>query len=99
VGAEIEKIRPALVISPQSIGRLPLRIVVPITDWKRQYEHFPWFVNLQPTRLNGLDKESGADGFQVKSVSILRFVEKLGILRDSEIDDIASAIVLAVGAP
>jgi mRNA interferase MazF len=34
VGAEIQKIRPAVVISLDSIGRLPLRIVVPITEWK-----------------------------------------------------------------
>jgi mRNA interferase MazF len=34
VGAEIQKVRPALVISLDSIGRLPLRMVVPLTDWK-----------------------------------------------------------------
>jgi mRNA interferase MazF len=34
VGAEIRKVRPAVVISIDSIGRLPLRLVVPVTDWK-----------------------------------------------------------------
>src|SRR5579864_3093026 len=34
VGAEIQKIRPAVVISMDNIGRLPLRMVVPVTDWK-----------------------------------------------------------------
>jgi hypothetical protein len=37
VGAEIQKVRPALVINLDAIGRLPLRAVVPITDWKSQY--------------------------------------------------------------
>ena len=37
VGAEIQKIRPAAVISLDTIGRLPLRLIVPITDWKPQY--------------------------------------------------------------
>ena len=37
VGAEIRKLRSALVISVNAIGRLPLRLVVPITDWKSQY--------------------------------------------------------------
>ena len=36
VGAEIGKLRPALVISVDAIGRLPLRMIVPITDWKTQ---------------------------------------------------------------
>ena len=34
VRAEIQKVRPAVVISMDTIGRLPLRMVVPITDWK-----------------------------------------------------------------
>ncbi len=37
VGAEIQKVQPGLVISMDSIGRLPLRMVVPITEWKIQY--------------------------------------------------------------
>jgi mRNA interferase MazF len=32
VGGEIRKLRPALIISLDTIGRLPLRLVVPITD-------------------------------------------------------------------
>lgn len=46
VGAEIQKQRPALVISLDAIGRLPLRIVAPITDWKPQYSSYPWIVAL-----------------------------------------------------
>ncbi len=99
VGAEIQKIRPAVVISLDSIGRLPLRIVVPITEWKPGYGGFPWFVHLPATSTNGLSKESGADGFQVKSVSVNRFVTLRGSLADSQLDDIASAVALCVGAP
>jgi mRNA interferase MazF len=32
MSAEIRKVRPAVVVSLDAIGRLPLRIVVPITD-------------------------------------------------------------------
>lgn len=35
LGSEIRKFRPALVVSVDTIGRLPLRLVVLITDWKR----------------------------------------------------------------
>lgn len=34
VGAEIRKLRPAVVISVDAVGRLPLRLVAPGTDWK-----------------------------------------------------------------
>jgi mRNA interferase MazF len=64
VGAEIQKVRPALVISVDSIGRLPLRMVVPLTDWKPQYANFPWFILIPADSDNGLSKDSGADAFQ-----------------------------------
>lgn len=99
VGAEIKKVRPAVVISVDSVGRLPLRIVVPITDWKPQFAQFPWFVRLSATKANGLTKESGADAFQVKSISENRFEKHLGVVTDSQVEDIASAIALCVGAP
>ena len=41
VGSEIRKIRPALVLSLDAIGRLPLKLVVPITDWNTRYSTFP----------------------------------------------------------
>ena len=99
VGAEIEKVRPSVVLSENSLGRLPLRIVVPITDWKDSFDSYPWFVKLDVSTSNGLSKTSGADAFQVKSLSTNRFVAKLGVLTDTQLDDIASAIALCVGTP
>lgn len=99
VGAEIRKVRPAVVVSLAAIGRLPLRMVVPITDWKPQYAGFPWFVHIPASPGNGLSKDSGADAFQVKSVSETRFVRRLGVLTSVQLDDVASAIALCVGAP
>ncbi len=99
VGAEIRKCRPTVVSSMDTIGRLPLRMVVPITDWKPQYANFPWFVEVAADAANGLRKDSGADGFQTKSVSESRFVRRLGELTADQIDEIASAIALCVGAP
>ncbi len=99
VGAEIQKVRPALVISLDSIGRLPLRMVVPLTDWKPQYAHFPWFVPIPSESSNGLSKDSGADAFQTKSVSLTRFVRPLGVVTAAQLNAVASAIALCVGAP
>lgn len=98
-GDEQQKIRPAVVVSVPSVGRLQLRIVVPITDWKPRYARFPWFVLVAATPHNGLVKDSGADAFQTKSVSLLRFQRKRGSLTAAQMDEIAAAIALCVGYP
>lgn len=99
IGAEIRKLRPAVVVSLDGVGRLPLRIVVPITDWKPECAQFSWFVFLPAIPSNGPAKDSGADVLQVKSVSEARFAWKLGVVTDDQLDEIASAIALCVGAP
>ena len=98
IGAEIRKQRPAVVVNLDVIERLPVRIVVPITDWQPAFASLSWFVYLPDSPDNGLSKDSGADVFQVKSISELRFVKKLGLVTDDELDEIASAIALCVGA-
>ncbi len=99
IGAEIQKIRPAVVVNLDTVGRLPLRLVVPVTDWKPQYANYPWFVELPASASNGLAKDSGADAFQTKSVSLSRFVDRLGEITPAELDEIAEAIALCVGVP
>lgn len=81
-----------------SVGRLPLRMVVPITDRKPAYASLPWFVELPASASNGLIKDSGADCFQTKSISETRLVQILGEATANELDEIASAIALCVGA-
>jgi len=97
VGAEIRKIRPAVIINSPEIGRLPLCIVVPVTEWKSVFAEFSWFVFLSPTNENGLTKDSGADAFQVKSVSEERLQRRLGKISDEQTELIAAAIALCVG--
>ena len=99
VGAEIRKARPAVVINVDAVGRLPLRLVVPITDWKSPYASLPWFIELQPGSTTGLIKQSGADAFQTKSVSVSRFIRLLGRVESAQLEEIASAIAVCVGAP
>jgi len=66
--------------------------------WKSDFGNLSWFVFLPAASENGLSKDSGADAFQVKSVSETRFVRKLGEVTDAQIDEIA-AIALCVGVP
>jgi mRNA interferase MazF len=99
IGAEMRKLRPAVVVNLDSIGRLPLRIVVPLTDWQPTFAALPWFVHIPASAGRGLVKDSGADAFQVKSVSENRFVQRIGSVTNDQLDEIASAVALCVGAP
>src|SRR5438876_5836611 len=92
VGAAIHQVRPAVVMTVTGIGRLPLQIVFPLTDWKPHYAKASWFVHLPASAANGLSKDSGADAFQVKSLSNGRFVQRLGVVTDTQLNAIASAI-------
>jgi mRNA interferase MazF len=54
-------------------------------------------VHILPATMNGLSKESAADSFQIKSVSMNRFQNKLGILSDDQVNEIAAAVALCIG--
>jgi mRNA interferase MazF len=86
-----------VVVSVPEVGRLPLRIVVPLTDWKPAFAGLPWFAPITATPQNGLAKDPGADSFQVKSIATSRFVTRLGTLTDQELNRIVAAIALCVG--
>lgn len=98
VGAEIKKIRPAIIVNDNALGKLPLKIVVPVTDWKERYTIAPWMVKLIPDKTNKLSKESSADCFQVRSVSEDRFVKKVGVADTDTMDKIRKglSIVLSI---
>lgn len=95
-GAEIRKTRPCVVISSDDIGKLPLKVVVPITEWNPGYKKAIWFVRLDPNSRNGLEKVSGADAFQVRSVAVDRFVDKLGVVSAEELEDIVAAVGIVI---
>ncbi|MEK6739074.1 MAG: type II toxin-antitoxin system PemK/MazF family toxin, partial [Planctomycetota bacterium] len=46
IGAEIHKTRPVVVVSSDAIGALPIRLVVPITEWKEYFASNVWHVRL-----------------------------------------------------
>ncbi|MCP9234759.1 type II toxin-antitoxin system PemK/MazF family toxin [Lewinella sp. JB7] len=78
IGAEISKKRPALILNEDGVGRLPLRVIAPITNWKAHYHLVPWMLRLPSDEVSGLDKESSADMFQTRSISTKRMISKLG---------------------
>ena len=98
IGAEINKSRPALIVNVDALGKLPLKIIVPITDWKEHYSNYPWMVKIMPTTLNGLTKVSTVDCFQIRSVSVDRLTSKIGFEEEETITKIQEAIMKIIGA-
>jgi mRNA interferase MazF len=96
IGAEIRKTRPAVIVNEDSIGILPLKIVVPVTEWKDRYSVAPWMVRVEPDAENGLEKTSAADAFQVRSLAQQRFVRQLGKLSISVMREISQALAVVL---
>jgi mRNA interferase MazF len=92
----MRKVRPAVVISGADVGRLPLRLIVPLTGWSEGFLDFAWMVRVEPGPATGLTKVSAADAFQTRSVDLSRFVNRLGTLDDAMVRQVAQAVAIAV---
>ena len=93
LGSEINKKRPAAVVSSDALGILPLVVVVPLTDWKERYAKNLWHIKIAN---DGLDKTSAADALQIRSVSTQRLVKKLGSISPTAMEEIAAAIAAVI---
>ena len=93
MGAEIKKTRPAVIISSNELGTLPLRTIAPITEWKPHYAQVPWMVKIVPDQNTGITKISAIDLFQIRSVSTSRFIRQLGIIDEKTMKFTLDAVV------
>jgi mRNA interferase MazF len=96
LGTEISKKRPCVIVNYDAIGILPLKVIVPVTDWKERYSIRPWMVKLEPTIENSLAKVSSVDTFQIRSVSEIRLIRKLGQLSESQMQLISQALAVVL---
>jgi mRNA interferase MazF len=94
VGAEIRKTRPAVVVSSDGIGRLPLKLVAPVTDWNPAFSRNIWHVKIDPDPATGLSKPSAVDALQLRGMAVERFIRKMGAVRE----ELMEAITLAIAA-
>ncbi len=99
-GAEMNKTRPAVVVSSDANGVLPVRIVVPVTEWDDKYAHKPWHAQLLPDLKNQLKKTSSADTLALRSVSLARFEGMIGRVESKDLQRIEAAlrVVLRLGS-
>lgn len=98
IGAEIKKKRPAVIINDDAIGTLPLRVIIPITQWNDSFQGAIWMIKIEPDGENNLTKLSAADTFQIRSLSVRRFIRKLGSISPDILKDIKNAIKAVIDA-
>jgi mRNA interferase MazF len=80
IGSEIQKIRPCIILNNDMVGKLALKVIAPLTDYKENYRNVPWMVIIEPNIENGLTKISAIDLFQVRSLSQKRLIKKIGMV-------------------
>ena len=98
-GDEIQKTRPAVVISADGLVGLRLSLVVPITGWKSAFANIAWLVQITPTPQKGLTKVSAANPLQTRSVSLERFTDKVGVVEETTLEEIVLALGIVVRYP
>ncbi len=98
-GDEVQKTRPAIVISDDGLEGLKLRLVVPITNWKSSFSSILWIIKINPSTQNGLSKLSAANPLQTRSVSIERFTDKLGALEEKVLEAVILGLSIVVRFP
>jgi len=96
LGAEIKKIRPAIVVSSDAVGKLPIKLIAPLTDWKAYFNQNFWHVRIDPDSTNGLSKVSAVDTLQLRGMDLQRFIRKLGQVSETTMAEIAAAVAAVV---
>ena len=96
VGAEIKKVRPAVVISSDAVGKLPIKLIAPITDWKTYFSSNFWHVKIEPNSINRLNKDSAIDTLQLRGVDLQRFIRKLGSVSEITMLEIIASITTVI---
>lgn len=96
IGAEINKKRPAVVVSSDAIGILPIKLIAPLTDWKDRYAGNIWHLKILPDSTNGLLKASAIDTLQIRGIDVQRFIKILGRLPSSSMEEISAAIAAVI---
>ncbi|WP_180981288.1 type II toxin-antitoxin system PemK/MazF family toxin [Cylindrospermopsis raciborskii] len=96
VGAEIKKVRPAVVISSDSVGKLPIKLIAPITDWKTYFSSNFWHVKIEPNSINGLNKASAIDTLQLRGMDLQRFIRKLGSVSEITILEVMASVATVI---
>lgn len=94
IGQEIKKTRPALVVSNSyyNIGSGTV-FVIPLTSYQEKFKDSPFHIPLNRYKVTGLKTESSLAMSQFRSVSKLRFKNKIAEVDESILIEIGKRLV------
>ena len=96
IGDEIKKTRPCLVINSDSIGKLRLKLIAPLTNWRSVFKDNLWHVRIEPNKENGLNKISAIDVLQLRGVDLNRMINKIGRITATQMEEVVTTIALVI---
>src|SRR5450756_2216837 len=96
MGDEIQKTRPAIVISTNAASSIRLKLAVPITTWQPKFQGRFGYLRLNADGRNGLANASAVNMFQVRCMSTNRFLVKLGVVPADVMEEIVAFIASVI---
>ena len=96
-GTEIMRTRPAVVLTIKLFERQSTRLVVPIRHYEKHHDNITFYVLVDPSKQNKLDKRSTIDCIQVKSFDKTRFIHKIGTISEKELLEISKIVAFVAG--
>jgi mRNA interferase MazF len=93
---ESQSARPAVVLSTDAAGAVPLRLVAPVASWKDGYSGSLWHVKIDAAAGTGLARASMVDAMHLHGIEANRFLQKLGRISSTTMEEIATAIAIMV---
>lgn len=95
VGAEIQKTRPCVIVSPDEMNdTIRTVIILPLTTKSRV---LPTRILIKATPTSGLDNDSYAVGDQIKTIDKTRILSKLGRVSLDEEKDLTDVLCAMFG--
>lgn len=94
IGDEASKKRPCLILQNDLGNKYSKKtIIVPFLKPNK----YPFIVVVEPSKQNNLDRQRGLDLSHIRSVSIERIGNKLGVLEDKYFSAIKRAVLIQLG--
>ena len=91
IGSEQGGIRPAIIISGESINEnMNVCIICPLSS---KIKNFPGCFVIPKNEKNGLSEDSEVMTFQVRVISKERFIKKLGIISNRDLERIKQGLL------
>jgi mRNA interferase MazF len=90
IGQEIKKIRPGIIINGNFGTGLDLKIVLPITSYQPDFDKIWWLAKIEPNQENGLTNKSVVNCYQMRCISSLRIIKKIGKINSELLEEIIS---------